>query len=219
MKKIEEIKRNLPSYIFNFLEMLIIILLGFLMRVKIEMIVALIVIFIFVRQHNGKQMHYKSPIKCSISTTLFFIIFYSLTYIHNVIAILVATLAAYSVTESANTKNCFLYSNEENKKKYREMKKYIKECKDKKILEEYERRLKKIELTYKDRFKASYCKIYEMYFLKDAKFWEIKKELEMYDNHEITKALDLIFMIFNEYMIEINEFDKLKEDKELAAKS
>lgn len=219
MKKKQKIKSNLPSYIFNFLEMTAIILLGFLMKVKAEMIVALIVVFIFVRQHNGKQMHYKSPIKCSISTTLLFIFFYSLTYIHHVIAILVAALAAYSVTESANTKNCFLYSNDENKKKYREMKAYIKECKDKEVLEEFARRLKKIELTYKDRFKASYYRIYEMYFLEDAKFKEIRNELDMYDNHEITEALDLIFMIFNEYMIEINEFEKLKLDKELAKKS
>lgn len=216
MKKLEEIKSNLPSYIFNFSEMLVIILIGIFMKVKIEMIVALIAIFIFVRQHNGKQLHYKSPIKCCISTTIFFIAFYSLTYINNAIAITIAIIAAYSVTESANTKNCFLYSNEEDKKKYREMKRYIKECEDPKILEEFENRLNKIEIAYKDRFKASNCKIYEMYFLEDAKFREIRNELKMYDNHKITEALDLIFMIFNAYMLEINEFDKLKEDKKLA---
>ena len=44
MKKLEEIKSNLPSYIFNFSEMLVIILIGIFMKVKIEMIVALIAI-------------------------------------------------------------------------------------------------------------------------------------------------------------------------------
>lgn len=216
MKKLQELKSNLPSYIFNFLEMFIIVLIGFLMGVKIEIIITLIAIFIFVRQHNGKQMHYKSPPKCSISTTLLFIAFYSLTYIHNVIAIIVTAIAAFSVTERANTKNYFLYCNEKNKEKYREMKKYIRECKDITLLEEYGRRLKKIEFTYKDRFKAPYYKIYEMYFLENAKFKEIIEELNMYDNHELIRALDLIFMIFNEYMIEINEFDNLKEKEELA---
>ena len=216
VNEIKEIKENIPVYLFNIVEMLIIVILGCFMRIKVETMLNLIIVFIFVRQHNGKQMHYKSLIKCSISTTFLFVFFYLLTYVNNIIAILVAAIAAYSMTENADIKNCFLYSNEEGKKKYREMKKYINECKNMEVLEEFKKRLIIIESTYKDRFKAPYYKIYEMYFLNDATFKEIREELQMYDNHEITKALDLIFMIFNEYMIEINEFKNLIDEKDLA---
>lgn len=220
MKKLEEIKSSLPSYIFNISEMLAIIFIGVFMKVKVEMIVTLISIFIFVRQNNGRQLHYKSPIKCSISTLIFFIVFYGLTYINNIIAIIVTIIAAYSVTENANAKTMFLYSNEEDKKKYREMKRYIKECTDTDVLVEFKERLNKIENKYKDRFKVPYCKIYEMYFLEDAKFREIREELKMYDNHKVTQALDVIFMMFNTYMIEINQFDKLEnKDKELVTEN
>lgn len=210
--------KNIKSRLFNIFELTLIIAIGLLMNISIQQIVFLFVIFIVVRKNCQKPMHYKSPWLCLLWTTLIFISFYILTYVNPVIAILGSGFAALVATGKADAKDTFMYNSKDNSK-YREMKKYIEDCKDKKIIEEFEKRLKKIEINYKDRFKYSYYEIYKLYFFKGSSFKDIKEELNMYDNHEVTEALDIIFMIFNTYMIEINEFDKLKENKELATKS
>lgn len=210
---------NFKSLLFNVSEATVILLFGYLiLKCSVAKMLISIALFVFVRENIGGAKHYKNPKKCAIWSfalieTLFLVIKTDL-----IIGISMSILAGVLMSKGGDIA-LFEYRNEDNKKKYREMKKYIEDCKDKKIMEEFEKRLKKIELTYKDRFKYSYCKIYELYFLKGSSFKDIKEELNMYDNHEVTEALDIIFMIFNTYMIEINEFDKLKENKELATKS
>lgn len=210
---------NYKSLIFNVTEFIIIFIIGyFLIKCPLSKMFIAFAIFVYTKETIGGSKHYKNPAKCMIWSLLLFNSLFVVIKMDLMIGISMSILAGVLMSKGGDIA-LFEYRNEDNKKKYREMKKYIEDCKDKKIMEEFEKRLKKIESNYKDRFKYSYYEIYKLYFFKGASFKEIKEELNMYDNHEVTEALDIIFMIFNTYMIEINEFDKLKENKELATKS
>ena len=210
---------NYKSLIFNLVEFIIIFIIGyFLIKCPLSKMFVAFAIFVYTKEIIGGSKHYKSPAKCMIWSLLLFVSLFIVIKMDLIIGISMSILAGVLMSKGGDIA-LFEYRNEDNKKKYREMKKYIEQCEDKKIIEEFEIRLKKIEDSYKDRFKYPYYEIYKLYFLKNSSFKDIKEHLNMYDNHGVTEALDIIFMIFNTYMIEINEFDKLKEDKELAVKS
>lgn len=208
-------KMNFKSIVFNLAEAIVIFLTGyFIFKCSFERMFIVSILFVYVREAIGGAKHYKSPVKCAIWS---FALMESLFIVINtnlIIGICVTILAGIMMSKGGDIA-LFEYNNADKKKKYREMKNYIRKCENKKIIEEFENRLRKIEDTYKDRFKASFYDIYIMYFLQESTFKEIKNKLNMYDNHQVTEVLDMIFMIFNTYMIEINEFDKLKEEKEL----
>lgn len=210
---------NYKSLIFNVAEFIIIFITGyFLIKCPLSNMFIAFAIFVYTKETIGGSKHYKNPIKCMIWSLLLFNSLFVVIKMDLMIGISMSILAGVLMSKGGDIA-LFEYRNEDNKKKYREMKKYIEQCENKKIIDEFEKRLKKIENSYKDRFKYSYYEIYKLYFLKGSSFKNIKEELKMYDNHEVTEALDVIFMVFNTYMIEIDEFDKLKEEKELAIKS
>mgnify|MGYP006910886582 FL=1 len=60
-----------------------------------------------------------------------------------------------------------------------------------------------------ERYKVNLYEVYKLYFLEGKSFGEIIKITDIYDNHGVTKALDIIFFSFNTYIVTIGEKEQL----------
>lgn len=212
----EKVNINLATYIFNFLELTSIVILGIINKISIEIIVALMIIFIFVMQNNGKQMHYKSPILCFFSTLLIFVFLYKLANLSEVISLCVSAIAGYTFTGNADVKQVYLYNGTS---KYKEMKQYVKEHKESKELKDFEKILMKFNDIYNDRYKFDFLELYRLEFLEDLKYKEILDNTNLKDNRQITDALDIITISLNTFIETKNvEKNKLKYFRKLRKK-
>ena len=211
IKKLKMNKKEfIYSTIFNVVETLIIILLGAVMRVKIEEIIILFCLFVISRTTCYKPMHYKSPILCMIWSSAIFASFFLLTKVNIFLAMTMTVFAGYIVTEKANLKDMYMYyKSKEDKGKYKEMIEYVAKNADSEEIKIFEKKLRKINEKYKDRYDKDFFKIYKFKFKEDKSFEYIKKECNICDNHELIKILDIIFFSFNIYMDDLN---KLKDN-------
>lgn len=211
IKKLKMNKKEfIYSTIFNVVETLIIILLGVVMRVKIEEIIILFCLFVISRTTCYKPMHYKSPILCMIWSLAIFASFFLLTKVNIFLAMTMTVFAGYIVTEKANLKDMYMYyKSKEDKGKYKEMIEYVAKNADSEEIKIFEKKLRKINEKYKDRYDKDFFKIYKFKFKEDKSFEYIKKECNICDNHELIKILDIIFFSFNIYMDDLN---KLKDN-------
>lgn len=202
-----KIRESIPTIIFNLTEFLIIFLLGIISKVSIEEITFLCILFTLIRSECDKPMHYQSPILCMIWSAMVFESFFLLTKINMPIAMIFTTFEAFILTKNADIKNMFLYKKSDNSK-YIEMKQYIKTNKDSSKVNKFENILKDLDKKYNVMYKHSFFDIYQLYFKEEKSFKEIIKIKKMYDNHELTKYLDMIFVSFNTY---INKYSNLEE--------
>lgn len=212
----KKIKIYLPSVIFNLIEFFLIFLLGILSKVSIEEITFLCILFATVRTSCENPMHYKSPILCLIWSSIVFESFFLLTKVNMPIAMILTAFEAMILTKQGDIRNIFMYRNDENSK-YREMKKYIKDKKDSAAINHFEDILKKLDKKYKERYKSSFYLVYQLYFKEEKSFNEIIKETSLYDNHAITRILDIIFISFNTYITMYENLDELQYNEELTS--
>lgn len=212
------VRRNIPSIIFNLAEFLIIFLLGAISKVSVEKITFLCVLFTIIRSQCNKPMHYQSPFLCMIWSAVVFESFFLVTKINMPIAMILTAFGAIILTKDGDIKNMFMYKRKDSSK-YIEMKKYIKENKNSVELERFEKILKNLDEQYGERYKNSFYDIYQLYFKEEKTFKEILDIKELYDNHEITKYLDIIFVSFNTYINTCNDFEGSKNKKGLTNSS
>lgn len=196
--------KNIKSRLFNIFELIFIIIIGLSMKVPVQQIIFLLIIFMVVRKNLNNPMHYKSPYLCLFWTTLIFISFYILTYVNPIIAMLGAGFSALIVTGNADVKDSFMFNNDD-ESKYREMKKFIEKNTNKEIVREYEIIVKNLNQKYKKRYKIDFYKVFILEFYERKTFKQIIEETNLKDNKEVTKALDIISMSFNTYMQVKNE--------------
>lgn len=218
MKKMQkiDIKKIICSSIFNIVEISIIITIGIWMNVKLEEIIILFLLFFIARITSYKPMHYKSPILCMIGSTLVFCSFFGLTKVNIFLAIGMTVFESIILTGRGDIKNCFLFENDEDKKKYRELKRFIHEHKNTEKLNKFENRLKEFNNKYSDRFKVNLYEVYYLIFYKELSYAKVLKEMHLRDdNHIITNALDMVFICFDTY-IELESCTKTEMNKELA---
>ena len=78
-----------------------------------------------------------------------------------------------------------------------------------KELKKFEEILIDLNKTYMERYKVNLYEVYKLYFLEGKSFGEIIKITDIYDNHGVTKALDIIFFSFNTYIVTIGEKEQL----------
>lgn len=215
MGDFQKIKLNsvICSTLFNVVEISIIILCGILMKVEIEKIIILFVLFFIARITSYKPMHYKSPILCMIWSTFVFCSFFLLTKVNLILAIVMTIFEGIILTGRGDIRDCFMYRKNENEQKYRELKRYVRMYKGTEKIKKFEYILQTINNKYSDRYKIDLYRMYILVFYEDMSFKKIKDEMNLRDdNHIIINALDLIFMSFNTYI----ETENLKE---LAIKS
>nr|DAV79465.1 MAG TPA: accessory gene regulator B [Caudoviricetes sp.] len=211
-----DVKTIVCSSIFNIVEISIIIIIGLIMKVKIEEIIILFLLFFLARITSYKPMHYKSPILCMIWSTLVFCSFFGLSKVNIFLAIGMTVFEAIILTGRGDIKDCFMFEKDENKKKYRELKEFVQDYKDTQILNKFENILKGFNNKFCDRYKVDLYEVYYLIFYKELSYSKVLKELELRnDNHIIINALDMVFICFNTF-IELEELKKSEKDKELA---
>ena len=116
--------KNIKSRLFNIFELIVIIIIGLSMKVPVQQIICLLIVFMVVRQNLNNPMHYKSQYLCLFWSTAVFISFYILTYVNPIVAMLGAGFGALVVTGNADVKDVFMFNNDD-ESKYREMTKFI----------------------------------------------------------------------------------------------
>lgn len=214
-----DLKKFICSTIFNIVEVAIIIIMGMLMKVPIEIILILFVLFCIARMTCYKPMHYKSPVLCMIWSTSVFCSFFALANVNVFLAISMTVFGAVVLTGKGDIKDCFMYERNEEKQKYRELKRFVREFKDTEQLKKFEELLKGFNKKYEDRFKINLYEVYYLIFYKELSYAKVLKKMHLRDdNHIIINALDMIFICFDTY-IQLENCTKSEINKELAKKS
>lgn len=175
----------LPSIIFNLIETLIIFLIGRLLELRLVELLIILVLFSGLRIKLGGALHYKSPKKCILWTTLVFTVLFLIFKVNPIIGIVITAFSSIILTDKGNTKgsinDMFMWKGKSSK--YEDIDEYIKyNSMDVKLIE-YEDILKKKDtvlfLLYKYRFK------------ENLTFSEISEKLKM-SNSRISEKLDNI---------------------------
>ncbi len=201
--------KNWKSLLFNITELLLIMLSGYLLKLKIEDVAIVLALFCGVRIFTKSAIHYKSWKKCLCWSLLLITSLLILVKINIFIAGIMSAYAAIIVSRKADIKDCFMYRNNPKERKYRELEYYIAKNKKSKELKKFEEILIDLNKTYMERYKVNLYEVYKLYFLEGKSFGEIIKITDIYDNHGVTKALDIIFFSFNTYIVTIGEKEQL----------
>ena len=210
----EKFLKNWATIVFNVVETSLIIVFGIILKLKITDILLIILLFGLTRIATRGGIHYKSWVKCLIWSLFLIISLFILVKIDMRIAIIMTIFSGLITSKKADVRDWSMYRNKLKERKYRELEYYIINNKNSKELKNFEKILAEVNETYSDRYKVDFYEIYELYFLKNKSFEDIIKITNLYDNHVITKVLDIIFFSFNTYIITIGEKERL-DSKEL----
>lgn len=183
----KNILKNLPSIIFNVAELSVIFIIGILLKLKLETIIIIFLIFAILRMKFGKALHYKKWYECFVWSTLIFLSLFFLAKNDLPVSIIITIFSAYVLTKRAdidmkmNINEIFMWKG--NSTKYADIENFIKYHSMDDNLIEFENKLKA-------RDNLSYL-IYKYRFLDKLTFAEISEKLDL-DNPRIVEKLDNI---------------------------
>lgn len=177
----EKSKVNFPSIIFNVAEALVIFLVGILLKLKLEIILLIIVVYAILKMSLRKSIHYKSPYKCFIWSALMFLMLFEVAKAGIMISLIMTVFCAYVMTTKADLNDIFMWKGKSTK--YDDIDNFIKyNSMDDKLLE--------FETKLKSRDNLSYL-IYKYRFIDHLTFSEISERLDL-DNPRIAEKIDNI---------------------------
>ena len=214
----EKLLKNWATILFNVAETSLIIIFGVILKLKITEIVLVILLFGFTRIATKGGIHYKSWVKCLAWSLFLTITLFILVKVDMRIAIAMTIFSGLVTSKKADIRDWSMYRNTIKERKYRELEYYISKNKDSNKLKKFEEILIKLNDIYGERYKVDFYKVYKLYFLNDYSFEDIIKETNLYDNHGVTKVLDIIFFSFNTYIVTIGEeIGEQNENRELTS--
>lgn len=154
----KKFKYYLPSIIFNVAEVSIIFLVGRLLKLSLEQMLIIFCLFVMIRVNLGGALHYKSPYKCAVWSTLVFLSLFSLANAGLIISIIMTIFCAFILTTKGNIEDGLMWKGKQSN--YSDIEEYIKyNSLDDKLIE-FENKLKNQDnllfLLYKYRFKDGY---------------------------------------------------------------
>lgn len=199
---------NLLSIIYSISIAITIFVIGILCSLRYDNVLFIMIIFMAIRSSSNKPYHYESRIKCFIFTILIYTALFLIARKDFVLSMGITVIASYMLTDKGDIKHAFQHFNSKDEKKYREMAKYIQTNNKSVELKEFENILKNLNMSYRERYRYDFYEIYNLYFLQEKSFKEIKNITGIRDNHGVTRALDVIFMIFNTYFETKKELTK-----------
>lgn len=179
----ENLKKILPSLIFNIAETAIIVLMGMLLKLPVNYIILVMLTFMITRGLFGKPLHFKTWYRCLVWSALVMLSLFVLLKVDLTISITFAIFAAFIMTGRSNICDMYLWKGNDAPSKYQDIIDFIKynELNDK--LLEFERKIK-------ERNNLEYL-IYK-YKFKDGKTFAEMSELLDLDNPRIVEYLDKI---------------------------
>lgn len=177
------LRNNWKSLLFNISETIVIFLTGVALKLPIENILFIMLVFLISRGFFGKAIHFKTWYRCLICSTLIMLSLFVLLKVDLIISILFAIFSAFLMTGKANIKDIYLWNNEMgSKSKYQDIIDYIKSNKKDNKLVEFENKLMRTEKDYL---------VYKYKFKEQKTFKEMSELLDM-DNPRIVEYLDRI---------------------------
>jgi predicted DNA-binding protein YlxM (UPF0122 family) len=103
----EKLLYNLPSIIFNIFEILVSILIGVLLKLEVEDIVLIILLFNLLRNITHSSIHYKDFRLCFLWTILFYSSLFLTIKVGLVTSLICTTFSALILTNKGNIVNAF----------------------------------------------------------------------------------------------------------------
>ena len=214
----EKLSKNWATIVFNVAETGLIIIFGMILKLKITDIILVILLFGFTRIATRGGIHYKSWAKCLMWSLFLVISLFILVKIDMRIAIVMTIFSGLITSKKADIKDWSMYRNTVKERKYRELEYYISKNKGSKELKNFEEILTQLNEQYSERYKVNFYEVYKLYFLENKSFEDIIKITNIYDNHGVTRVLDIIFFSFNTYIATIGKKEDLNS-KELTSVS
>ena len=104
----------LPSIIFNVIEMLVIFLVGISLRIPIKDILLIFILFAIIRIQLGGALHYKSPIRCAIWSTIVFASLFIVSKVGPEIAFPIVIFSGYILTTKGNIQDILMWKSGSN---------------------------------------------------------------------------------------------------------
>jgi len=179
MKK--DVKFYILNTIYNIVEVILIICIGFALKLELKEIIIIISMFCFCRWIFPKPKHYKQWWKCFICSSLIFTSLYLLTRIDICYAILFVIFNVFVL--SGKCKMCDIFMWKGNSTKYSDIIDYIKYNSLNDDLISFEQKIsKQNNLTFM---------IYKYRFKDNLTFQEISDKLDI-DTQRITEELNKI---------------------------
>lgn len=177
----------LPSIIFNVIEMLVIFLVGISLRIPIKDILIIFILFAIIRIQLGGALHYKSPIRCAIWSTIVFASLFIVSKVGPEIAFPIVIFSGYILTTKGNIQDILMWKSGSNYMDIDEFIKYAITDDRKKKINEFEKRLRSEEPQLYD--------IYSLRFKEGYKHYQIQKMLDI-SGSRLTEKLNRIATSF-----------------------
>ena len=170
---------------FNLVEMLVVYLTGKLFNIPNEFIFIIMLLFFITRMTLGRPLHYKSPYRCFIMTTLIFLSMFVVFHVNLYVSILFTVFDAFILTGKANIEDMFMWCGKSSK--YQDIFDYIK-------YNPFNRKLLDFEKALQEQDNLSYL-IYKYRFKDRLTFEQISSRLDI-DNPRISEIQDNIAFAF-----------------------
>lgn len=181
----------LPMIVFNISEILAVIYIGILLKLKICESFFLIILFAILRMLLKNPMHYKDWKRCFIMTLFFFVGIFITFKINTIIGLTMTVLGAIILTGKGNINDIFLWGGN---KLNQEVFDWVKYNQDNVKLQNYEKQLKEND-------KQKYY-IFEYRFREFKSYNNIATLMQM-DNQRISDEIK-IMSHFIEYSIRLD---------------
>ena len=176
-------KKLIRSIIFNIAETALILLSGLALKLDINYIVMIMLVFMISRGFFGKSLHFKTWYRCLIWSLLILFSIFIVLKVDLVISILFSIFSAFIMTGRSNIEDMYLWNNHEEPSKYQDIIEYIK-------YNELDNKLMEFEEKIKSRDNLDYL-IYKYRFKDRKTFGEMSEILDM-DGPRIVERLERI---------------------------
>lgn len=178
----EKFKYVFSSLVFNIAETILIFLIGRLLDLPVNYIIAIMLCFMISRGCFGKALHFKTWYRCLVWSSLILLSLFLILKVDLTVSILFAIFSAFIMTGKSNICDMYLWK-PANESKYLDIEEYVK-------YNEYSDEL----LEFEDKVKRREPKLYLIYkyrFKDHKSFSEISELLDIPTNR-ITQELDKI---------------------------
>ena len=171
-----EVKKLLPTLIFNIVETLIIFMCGLALNLEMKYILVIMLTFMISRGFFGKALHFKTWYRCLIWSSFIMLSLFVLLKVDLIISILFAIFSAFIMTGKSNIYDMYLWTGKVSK--YDALKNFIAISPNHPILLEHEEYWRK---NYPMRYE-----IFQLYF-RENQTYEYIARLKGFDDNTITK--------------------------------
>ena len=174
----------IKKIVFNVLEVYLIGLIGYILKVPLNFVIMFFLLFFIIRLAFGQALHYKKMYLCSIWSTAIFLTIYFLFHADIFVSILWAVFCALITSGKSNIFDMFMWK-PKTESKYKLLDEFLTfNIGDVRVLE-YEKYLKENEVLMYNLFRAR--------FREHATWAELDEQFDYIERNRLNKMLDIMY--------------------------